>query len=385
MLIQSAKPLAKAAIRSTHPLWSANAALAKRNRLFKPLIVHLASRGWVLSEVRDALRRPLSTHYTFMPQFMSKYMWYAVRGSIVHFGSPSGYVELQEYLKVHPSNRQILTWTHGQRSNPDPVFARRLDSIASASLFLDRIVAVSRVGEDTLVAEGVDRKKVVCIPLGIDTQLFTPPAAEQRAAVRRQLGIPESAVCIGSFQSDGEGPGEGMTPKWVKGPEVFLKVVGRLRYDYELFVLLTGPARGYVKAGLDRMGVSYRHVWLKNYEDVAKHFWALDMYVIASRDEGGPMAVLESMASGVPLVSTRVGMSIDLIVDGVNGYLSDVEDAKSLVANAAKILECPYLRRRLSSNGVITARDHDWSVIAARFHKEVYRPLLVEDGYRFTA
>ena len=174
-----------------------------------------------------------------------------------------------------------------------------------------------------------------------------------------------------------------MTPKWVKGPEVFLKVVDRLRFDYELFVLLTGPSRGYVKAGLDSMGVAYRHVWLKHYRDVPQLFWALDLYVIASRDEGGPMAVLESMASGVSLVSTRVGMSIDLVVEGVNGFLSDIEDVESLAENASKVLDDPDLRQRLAAQGEITARNHDWSAIAERFHEEVYRPLLAEDGYRF--
>ena len=199
--------------------------------------------------------------------------------------------------------------------------------------------------------------------------------------MRKQLGIPDNAVCIGSFQKDGEGWDEGMDPKWVKGPDVFLDVIDRLRRDYELCVLLTGPARGYVKAGLDRMGVPYRHVWLKDYRDVAKHYWALDLYVIASRDEGGPMAVLESMASGVPLVSTKVGMGIDLVCHGNNGLLSEIEDAAGLAANASKLIESPELRHEFSKSGVTVAKGHDWSLIASRYHNEVYRPLLIEDGY----
>lgn len=172
-----------------------------------------------------------------------------------------------------------------------------------------------------------------------------------------------------------------MDPKWVKGPDVLLEVVDRLRRDYELCVLLTGPARGYVKAGLDRMDVSYRHVWLKRYEDVARHYWALDLYVIGSRDEGGPMAVLESMATGVPLVSTRVGMSVDIISNGENGFLSEIEDADALATNASKLIESPKLRCRFSRSGVAVAKVNDWSAIASRYHQEVYRPLLIEDGY----
>ena len=144
--------------------------------------------------------------------------------------------------------------------------------------------------------------------------------------MRKKLGIPSTAHCIGSFQKDGIGWDEGMKSKWVKGPDTFLQVVQRLRRDHEICVLLTGPARGYVKSGLERIGVPYRHVWLKDYGEVAKHYWALDLYIIASRDEGGPLALLESMASKVPVVSTRVGMSVDLLVDGDNGLLSDVDD-----------------------------------------------------------
>ena len=120
-----ARRLAKSAIRASYPLWSANAALSKRSRLFKPLVVHLAERGWVLDEVRTAICRSLRQHYTFMPALLSKYMWTSTRDSIVHFGTSGPYATHAYYLQVHPSNRQVITWTHGQRSNPDPTFAQK--------------------------------------------------------------------------------------------------------------------------------------------------------------------------------------------------------------------------------------------------------------------
>ena len=57
---------------------------------------------------------------------------------------------------------------------------------------------------------------------------------------------------------------------------------------------------------------------------------ALDAYVVPSRQEGGPKSVLEAMASGVPIVSTRVGQATELIRDGENGRLVEVEDAEAL-------------------------------------------------------
>jgi len=194
--------------------------------------------------------------------------------------------------------------------------------------------------------------------------------------MRRQLNIPSTAYCVGSFQKDGVGWDEGMHPKWVKGPDTFLRVISRLRQDCELCVLLTGPARGYIKAGLERLQVPYRHVNLKTYWEIPRYYWALDLYIIASRDEGGPMALMETMASGVPLVSTRVGMCVDFIQDGINGFLAEVEDAEGLTENAVRVLENDKLRQSVTNNALSLARDHDWSVIAKRYHKEVYQPLL---------
>ena len=151
--------------------------------------------------------------------------------------------------------------------------------------------------------------------------------------MRDQLGIPRSAFVIGSFQKDGVGWGDGLEPKLIKGPDVFLAALRMLKKNVpELYVLLSGPARGYVKQGLDELQIPYKHVYLKSYPDVAKLFWALDLYLAASRQEGGPKSILESMASGVPIVSTKAGQAMDLIQHGENGWLVDVEDVDALSA-----------------------------------------------------
>ena len=89
------------------------------------------------------------------------------------------------------------------------------------------------------------------------------------------------------------------------------------------------------------------------------------------------MALLESMASGVPLVSTQVGMCIDLIQDGSNGFLVDVEDIDSLASRAVELREDSDLRKSVIENALLTARSHTWRKIAKRYHEEVYRPLTV--------
>ncbi len=119
---------------------------------------------------------------------------------------------------------------------------------------------------------------------------------------------------------------------------MLLAVLERLRERIpELVVLVTGPSRGYVLAGLERLGIPARHVLLPSVEDVARAYDAIDVCLVTSRDEGGPRAVLEAMAIGVPIVSTRAGQATDLVRHGENGWLADVDDVDALVEATAGV------------------------------------------------
>ena len=123
----------------------------------------------------------------------------------------------------------------------------------------------------------------------------------------------------------------------------------------DLHVLLAGPARGYVRAGLERLGIPYRHRLLERYEQIGQLYQALDAYVVPSRQEGGPKGVFEAMASGVPVVTTRVGQAMDLVRPGENGWMVDVEDADGLAHWLAYIAERPTELPRIVAAGLETA------------------------------
>ena len=174
---------------------------------------------------------------------------------------------------------------------------------------------------------GVAREKVFRIPIGIDLEALRAADPRCREGARRALGLPADAFVLGSFQKDGVGWGDGLEPKLIKGPDVLLAARRAAREPVpELFVLLTGPARGYVRgARAARRPVPARV--LHGVDAVAQAYYALDVCLVTSRDEGGPKAVLEAMATGIPLVTTRVGQAADLVRDGENGYLVEVGDA----------------------------------------------------------
>ncbi len=253
-------------------------------------------------------------------------------------------------------NRVAVAYFHGRPAPEDPSAWAVYQGLLRHRSVVSRVQVAHSQMQDVVLNAGVPRERVFLIRIGIDLNLFPAATPETKAEARDRLGIPRSAVVVGSFQKDGVGWGDGHEPKLIKGPDVFLEVMDRLRSRCpELLVLLSGPARGYVKAGLEKRGIPYVHRYVDDYAEIGALYRALDLYLVTSRDEGGPKAVLESMAVRVPLVSTRVGQAADLVRHGWNGWLADVDDVDALTHWALHALHRPRMLDPILSNGRQTA------------------------------
>jgi glycosyltransferase involved in cell wall biosynthesis len=113
-----------------------------------------------------------------------------------------------------------------------------------------------------------------------------------------------------------------------------------------------------VRGELDRRGIPHRHAFLRSRDELSRAYAALDAYLVTSRQEGGPKGVLESMAAGVPLVTTRVGQAAELVVDADNGFLVDVDDVDALAAAVQRVHDDGGLRGRLRGPARVTAEAH---------------------------
>jgi glycosyltransferase involved in cell wall biosynthesis len=250
-----------------------------------------------------------------------------------------------------------------------PEFDACFDAMRRRNAEIDRVQVTNREMEGLVLETGMAAEKVHRIPIGIDVESFTLRTPERRTEARRAFGIPDSAFVVGSFQKDGVGWGEGLEPKLIKGPDVLVQALARAHEQLpELFVLLTGPSRGYVVAGLERASIPYRHLVLGDVEDVAAAYDAIDVCVVASRDEGGPRAVLESMATGVPFVTTRVGQAADLVEHGANAWMVDVEDVDALAASIVNVADASEDELdRVRAAGRATAESNSYPSLRPRW------------------
>ena len=104
-----------------------------------------------------------------------------------------------------------------------------------------------------------------------------------------------------------------------KGIDVLLEACARLELPYQLEIYGDGPLRAALESQAARLGVRARfHGFV---EDMRDHLLAMDLFVLPTRGDNLPVAILEAMAYALPVVSTRVGGVPEQIDDGVTGLL----------------------------------------------------------------
>jgi glycosyltransferase involved in cell wall biosynthesis len=265
------------------------------------------------------------------------------------------------------SHRLGTAYLHGRPGTPGyREFDTAYEALRRDPHRLERIQVTHDEMRELVLAAGVPTERVFRIPIGIDLENFPPVDAPAREAAREALDLPRDAFVVGSFQKDGVGWAEGLEPKLIKGPDVLVAALEEVRAGApELVVLLTGPARGYVRGELDRLGIPYRHTVAADRAELARAFHALDAYVIASRQEGGPKGALEAMAAGIPFVSTEVGQVPELLGEGGAGLLVEVGDAGAIANALLRLRDDPALGAALVEKARATAEQYAYERLDA--------------------
>jgi len=187
------------------------------------------------------------------------------------------------------------------------------------------LVAVSSHIEQELLSVGVAANRIHRIPFGVDTVRFHPVTPVARQALRDELAISRQFVILFAGEIS-----DRKRPHWILPGLKRLVDAG-----VDAGLLLVGPIKdeGYwrhMQAEAVSMGVEERMDWRGYVPDVQRYHQTADVFVLPSKNEGLPNALLEAMASGLPAICTPISGCSDALADGLCGRL--VEDAESLGA-----------------------------------------------------
>ena len=206
----------------------------------------------------------------------------------------------------------------------------------------DRVLSVSSRLADRMTSQiGFPSSRVSTIRNGVDLSRF---GAVGRMDARRQLGLPERAAIVGAVGR--------LVP--VKDHASLVTAVKQMResgVEVTLVIAGEGPLRHALQRQIVSLGLEQSVHLLGHRPDVEAVLAALDVFVLSSSSEGLPNTVLEAMATGLPVVSTRVGGAEEVVVDGQTGILVPPHSAEALAAALGGLLTDSRRRQSMGIAG----------------------------------
>jgi len=235
----------------------------------------------------------------------------------------------------------------------------------------DRYVCISHEIEQEALSVGIPPARVHYLPHGVALERFRPPEPGEREWVRKDEGWPlDRLLCLFVGRLSTEKGILELLEAWrlVDHPGALLVVVGP---EMPAHPWNAGPqARRFVADH----GLEDRVVLHGPTADPSRLYRTADLFVQPSHFEAFGISVIEAMASGVPVVGSRVGGMLDFLVDGQNALLSEPRSAPDLARQLRRMLDDAALRRRLAEAGHATAvREFDEQKLFDKYAK-----LLVE-------
>ncbi len=197
----------------------------------------------------------------------------------------------------------------------------------------DAFVAISGPIGAELRDAGVPAERILVVPNGVDVERFRPATADERAALRRSLGLPEGPLVVYTGRLSPEKGVDVLVAAW---PRVLARIPSA-----RLWVLGDGAERARLGEAARRAGVADAIALPGPIADVSPFVRAADAAVLPSRTEGMPIALLEAMACAVPVVATAVGGSAEVLRDGVTGRLVPPEQPDALADAIVEALSDP--------------------------------------------
>lgn len=260
---------------------------------------------------------------------------------IIHCHTPvGGFLTRVAARKLRRSGSKIIYTAHGfhfYKGAPLKNWLLFYPAERFLAGFTDVLITINR--EDYNVAQGFKAKKVVYVPgVGIDIKKFSNVKIDKKRK-RKEIGLPDSAYVMLSV-------GELIKRK---NHEVALKALAKIDNRDIIYVVCgQGELDESLKELAKKLEVNTMFLGFRN--DVPEICAAADLFVFPSFQEGLPVALMEAMASGLPVVCSNIRGNRDLIQNGEGGYLVEPGDVEGFAESIEKLLHDPELRALMGEN-----------------------------------
>ncbi|MEM2196919.1 MAG: glycosyltransferase family 4 protein [Sulfolobales archaeon] len=241
---------------------------------------------------------------------------------------------------------------------------------SSAMKKADAVIALNETMKRALIEKaGVNRDKIFVVPNGVDVEFFKPGLRCDEVNAKYGLEGRRVVLFVGRVTHG-------------KGVHILLEAVKILKDKYglkDVKIVIVGPLSGIFG---DERSTNYvqrlRKYAIKNNidavftgsldQDELRYLYSCShVLVLPSYFEAFPMVLIEAMASGLPVIGSKTGGIVDIVEDGVNGYLFEKGSAIELAEKLYLVLSDESLRRKLSINSrAIAESNYSWGSVAVK-------------------
>ena len=253
---------------------------------------------WICDELKKEFIEYFGREIITMDAEKADIIWYLAPWNYVHI--PMGMIR-EDWLELLKMKKVIFTMHH---IDEEKYIKGKLDNTFE---FMQKYgTKWHAICEKTynFIKKISGKIPVVKEYLWVDNEIFFE--IDDKNSLREKWDL--TGYIVGSFQKDTEGKTN--YPKMSKGPDVFVNIMEDIKKDHpNLLVVLSGIRRSYIISELEKRGIQYKYFEMIGLKELNELYNCLDLYIVSSRVEGGPRAIIEAGIAKTPIISTDVGIA----------------------------------------------------------------------------
>lgn len=262
------------------------------------------NQKWICDQLKDEFTNEFPEYITTDPS-EATIVWYLAPWNMRYI--PKGFT-LTSWQKYLNEKKVIFTQHHIDETKYQSSLKKQFEYMNKYGDKLHTICELTK----TVMQKYFPDKQITNYPLWIDNKVFYELSTDEKIFYRECFKLDKDAFLIGSFQKDTEGKSN--MPKLSKGPDIFIKIIKNMyKTNKNIQVVLTGLRREYIIKELKALKIKYYYFNMVPLESINQLYNCLNLYISASRCEGGPRSVVECGLTKTPIISTYVGIAPELM------------------------------------------------------------------------